>query len=90
LKRKAKSAFIFCFREAHRVTVAGLATLIERAGIAVNIGSQGPSVCDRLLAQMNTASAFRPSPHVGQAGRSFGGRHLSLKHARDAISTTRF
>jgi hypothetical protein len=34
-------------RRSHRFTLAGLVTLIERAGIAVNIGSQGPSVCDR-------------------------------------------
>ena len=61
----------------------GLVTLIERAGIAVNIGSQGPSVCDRLLAQMNRASAFRPHPHAGQAGGSFGGARDPLKNTED-------
>ena len=96
-------------RRSHRVTVAGLVTLIERAlsqtparsffaarsrrwlrlqffatpppswtgggGFApqpgertANIGSQGPSVCDRLLAQMNRASAFRPPSWTGGVG----------------------
>ena len=62
-------------------------TLIERAGIAVNIGSQDPSVCDRLLAQMNRASAFRSHPPAGQAGwvcaeKGFYAAHMACEIPR--------
>ena len=43
LKREAKSAFIFVSERGAPFTVAGLAKLIERAGIEAKIGFQGAS-----------------------------------------------